>query len=276
MGGSDESLSELPPRAPGELKHAKDAQQRIEESLSAELEAGRRLQQISTQLIEAEGIEALYAFLLDAAMANLRADFASFHILHPERGELRLLAHRSSTPEAASFRGLVHPTSKSTCGLAMRTGRRAVASNVENCEFMAGGEDQRTYLQDGIHAVQTTPLFTRSGTLLGMFSTHWSEPHELTEADERTLDVVARQLADLIEHKRDEQTLRLMQQKLAAIHVHSPVAIALVRLPEGTIADVNPAWEKFFECPRGSQLHYGGYGGLAYDDHAQASCIAGL
>jgi PAS domain S-box-containing protein len=270
MDGSDKERPEPQPRATGDSAQSRGARQRSEESLSAELEAGRRLQQISTQLIEAEGIEALYSLILDAAMANLHADFASFHILHPERGELRLLGHRGFSPGAAQVRELVRPGSQNTCGVAMRTRKRAVASNVETCEFMAGSDDQRAYLQTGIRAVQTTPLFARAGTLLGMFSTHWREPHELTEADERTLDVVARQLADLIEHKKDEAALRLIQQKLAAIHVHSPVAIALIKLPEGTIADVNPAWEKFFECPREQAIGKTSVElGLACDPHAQ-------
>jgi hypothetical protein len=45
---------------------------------------------------------------------------------------------------------------------------------------MADGQDLELCLQTGIRAVQTTPLFSRSGALLGVFSTHWREPHELT------------------------------------------------------------------------------------------------
>ena len=237
-------------RASGLSSRTDSARQHGRESISAEQNAGRRLQQISTQLINDECIDELYSLILDAAMANLRADFASLHIWHPDGGELRLLGRRGFIPETTHFRDLVYPSPQNTCGIAMHTGKRAVASSIETCEFMAGSEDQRNYLQMGIRAVQTTPLFTRGGALLGMFSTHWREHHELTEADERTLDVLARQLADLIEHKKDEAALRLIQQKLAAIHVHSPVAISLISMPEGTIADVNPAWEKCFECPR--------------------------
>jgi GAF domain-containing protein len=72
---------------------------------------------------------------------------------------------------------------------------------------MADGQDLELCLQTGIRAVQTTPLFSRSGALLGVFSTHWREPHELTGTEMRTLDILARQFADLMERKRLEEAL---------------------------------------------------------------------
>lgn len=44
--------------------------------------------------------------------------------------------------------------------------------------------------------------------LLGAFSTHWREPHRLSEAKRRMLDVLARQAADLLERRRGESALR--------------------------------------------------------------------
>ena len=43
---------------------------------------------------------------------------------------------------------------------------------------MAGSEDLETYRQTGIRAVQSTPLVSRAGRLLGMISTHWRNPHQ--------------------------------------------------------------------------------------------------
>src|SRR6185437_10483019 len=71
-----------------------------------------------------------------------------------------------------------------------------------------GTEDLKTYLQTGIRAVQTTPLISRSGRVIGMISTHWREPHEPPETDLQRLDVLARQAADLIERAQAEAALR--------------------------------------------------------------------
>jgi len=80
--------------------------------------------------------------------------------------------------------------------------------DIEACDFMAGTPDLDAYRRSGIRAVQSTPLVSRSGRLLGMISTHWREPHQPTERALRPLDVLARQAADLIERSQIEAALR--------------------------------------------------------------------
>jgi PAS domain S-box-containing protein len=193
-----------------ERQRAAASLRRSERSLAAELDAAQRLHEVSTQLIQADDIEALYARILDTAAAILHSDFASLQMLHPEAGHggaLRLLGYRGFSPEAAALWEWVTPASQSTCGEALRTGRRVLVTDVHACDFLAGTDGLRAYLQTGIRAVQTTPLFSRTGALLGMISTHWREPHEPAASELRALDVLARQAADLIERKRSEDAL---------------------------------------------------------------------
>jgi signal transduction histidine kinase len=182
-----------------------------EEQLEAELRDSRLLQEISAQLIQEQNVAALYEKIIDAAVAIMRSQFASMQMLYPERGEggeLLLLAFRGFNPQAAKFWEWVRADSESTCGVALRSGQRVIAADVERCDFMAGTADLATYLQTGIRAVQTTPLFSRDGQLVGMISTHWREPHQPSERDLRLLDILARQAADLIERRRTEEVLR--------------------------------------------------------------------
>src|SRR5262249_822967 len=65
-----------------------------------------------------------------------------------------------------------------------------------------------------IRATQSTPLVSRSGQLLGMISTLCREPHQPTERTLRSLDVLARQAADLIERVQVETALRESEQRL--------------------------------------------------------------
>ena len=57
-------------------------------------------------------------------------------------------------------------------------------------------------------AVQSTPLITRAGRMLGMFSTHYRTPHRPTPGEIHLLDLVARQAADAIEHAQAKAALR--------------------------------------------------------------------
>jgi PAS domain S-box-containing protein len=192
-------------------KRAEKELRQSQQSLAAELDTARRLHQVSTQLIQADRIEALYEQILDTAVMIMQSDFASIQMLYPERGtvgELLLLGYRGFTPEAARFWKWVRPDSESSCGKALRTRQRVIVPDIQHCEFLAGSADQETYLQTGIHAVQTTPLISRSGTLQGMISTHWRVPHEPTADELRSFDVLARQAADLIDRTRAEGTLR--------------------------------------------------------------------
>ena len=172
-----------------------------------QMEAGdsQLLQRLSSQLVHEENMETLYEKILDAAVEIMGSQYASMQMLYPERGaggELRLLAFRGFNPQAANFWKWVRADSESTCGAALRTGQRVIAPDVLKCEFMAGSEDLATYLQTGIRAVQTTPLLSRTGKVVGMISTHWSSPHQPSERDLRLLDVIARQAADLIDRNQ--------------------------------------------------------------------------
>jgi PAS domain S-box-containing protein len=200
-----------------ELEDANEALRRSARVLATELDAAQRLQHIATQLVNTDGIEALYEQILDTAMAILHSDFASIQMFFPERGrtgELRLLGSRGFSAEAARRWEWVRPATQTTCGEALRTRQRVAVPYVRDCDFMAGSDDLDGYLRAGIRAVQSTPLVSRSGVLLGMLSTHWREPHELTASELRALDVLARLAADLIERSRAEEELRESEERL--------------------------------------------------------------
>ncbi len=184
---------------------------RTEQLLAEELEATQWLHNLSTEMVQSDDIDALYQRIMDTAVSIMDSQYASMQMLYPERGkggELRLLAFRGFNPETAKFWEWVRADSPCACGEALRVGKRVVVADVEKCEFMAGTPDQKTALQTGIHAVQSTPLVSREGKLLGMISTHWREPHQPSERDLRLFDILARQAADLIERKQAEDALR--------------------------------------------------------------------
>lgn len=167
-----------------------------------------QLHEISTLLIQEDDLDTLYSRILDAAASLMSSAMASMQLFDPERNELRLLAWKGFHPQSAIFWERVHPDSRSTCGQALSTGCRVTVPDIETCDFMAGTADLDECRRSNIRAVQSTPLVSRRGQLLGMISTHWSEPHQPTERGLWRLDVLARQAADLIERSRIEAALR--------------------------------------------------------------------
>ena len=194
----------------------KEALRESQAQLQAELDDSKLLQSISAEIALEGNAEGLYGKLLDAVVAIMRAQFGSMQRYYPERGsegELRLLASRGFSPEAAEFWECVRADSGCTCGHALRTGRRAIVEDVETCAFMAGTLDRDALLKAGMRAAQSTPLISRSGVLVGMISTYWDRPHQPTERELRLLDIIARQAADLIERKMAEQELRENEER---------------------------------------------------------------
>lgn len=111
-----------------------------------------------------------------------------------------------------------------------------------------GPEDLDAYRKSGIRGVQSTPLMSRSGQLLGMISTHWREPHRPPEKAFQPLDVLARQAADLIERARIDAALRVSEERsqwLASIVESSDDAIISTDL-EGLITSWNKSAERIF------------------------------
>ena len=200
-----------------ELQEVNEALRQSQQMLASELDAAQRLQHVATQLVNVRGTGAVYDQILDTAIAILHADFASIQEFYPERGkngELRLLGHRGFSQDAVKLWEWVDPGTGTTCGEALRTGQRVVVQDVRTCDFLAGTPHVDAYASAGIRAVQSTPLASRSGASLGMVSTHWREPHPLTASELRSLDVLARLAADLIERSRGEEKLRESEQRL--------------------------------------------------------------
>ena len=178
------------------------------------------LQQVATQLITASGTKALYDRILDSAMKIVNAEFASIQMLQPRGAtrELKLLGHRGFNAEAEKEWEWVGAGKPSTCGQALVIGKRVAVFDIHTCEFMAGTKEMETYAAAGIRSVQSAPLLSRSGAVLGMLSTHWRQPHELSISETRGLDILARLAAEVIERANADEALWENQQRLASIY----------------------------------------------------------
>lgn len=194
-------------------KRAEESLRRSQLMLVDHLLAARKLQQTSTQLIEAGDIDALYELILDAASAIMRSDFATMQRVDDANSELVLLGYRGfSADAAAAWQCVPFASASTTCAMAMRTGRRSIAEDFLTTEFMAGTPDLENLLSAALRSAQSTPLQTRDGRMVGVISTHWRKPHAPSRRELANLDVLARQAADLIERTRaEEQRAQLLE-----------------------------------------------------------------
>lgn len=221
--------------------------QQQDSELESELNATRTLQALSVAIAHEVDLAGVYEKLVDAAMLIMRADFASmqeYHANRGPRGELHLLAYRGFSPAAAELWSWVHANSACTCGIAYRTLTRVIMPDVEQADFLRGTADLEGYRETGIRAIQSTPLISRSGQLVGMISTHWKVPHQASERDLRLFDILARQAADLIERKFYEEDLRRREERSRAL-TQLLTDVPWEARADGAFESLQPAWENF-------------------------------
>src|SRR6201999_153838 len=95
---------------------------------------------------------ALCAKIVDAIAVVMRSDFATMQMFDPDKGELHLLASRGLSPQGEKVWEWVGYETDSTCGQALRTGKRAIATNVETSDFLAGSTGMAALLNAGIQS----------------------------------------------------------------------------------------------------------------------------
>ncbi|GAB3767232.1 hypothetical protein GCM10028796_28140 [Ramlibacter monticola] len=190
-----------------------------EARLVAELSGARTLQRLSTRLVGEQGADTLFEPILEAATELMAADAASLQLLDPGGERLLLLGARKLHPASCAWWQQVDAGSASARGQSLRSGSRAIVEDVEDVEdverdpLMAGSRDLEEYRRSGLRAVQSTPLLSRSGRPIGLLSTHWREPRRAADMDFDLFDLLARQLADLVERAQSERALRVSEEK---------------------------------------------------------------
>jgi PAS domain-containing protein len=214
---------------------------RHDELLGQESEATRTLQQISTELIQQEDPASLYERVLDGAITIMHSDMASMQSVDERRDALQMLAVRGFGPEFANGFEWNGSDAVTSCNVARRSGQRVIVPDVETCDFIAGTPALEDYRKTGIRAVQSKPLLSRSGHVIGVISTYWRRPHTPAENDLRRLDILARQAADLIERKQGEE----VKSRLASIVASSDDAIISMDL-DGIITTWNQGAQHLF------------------------------
>jgi len=165
-------------------------------------------------LLEAGDLESLYGKSIEVAAELLAADCATLQTRVPERVQLRLAAARGLPPEAAAFWERVDAGSSSACGQAWSRGERVLITDVERDSPLAGTEDLRQMRLCGIRAVQSTPLLSRGGALLGVLSTYWRRVYHPSRDMLLLMDALAGQVVRLIERALIEEAQRATEAGL--------------------------------------------------------------
>lgn len=206
----NEALSELS----RELVASRQALLMLKDELAAELAAMNQLHELSTRLLGTTELRPFLEEVLDATIALQNADLGCVQLYNPRNQTLEIVAHRGLRPESLDILRSVHDDG-SICGRALLRRERVI---VEDVLSDPGFEPDRTMaISAGYRAVQSTPLFGRSGEPLGIISTYFLQSHGPSQRELRLTDLYARQAADMIERQRVEESLRHAQARTESV-----------------------------------------------------------
>lgn len=151
--------------------------------------------------------------ILDVAIEIMGSDFATMQLYDNRRHGLRLVTNRGFPDFFAEQFAWVFPDSGTSCAQVLKTHRRVVIGDIDNCDLVIGTREN--FRSAGIFAMQSTPLLHTDGHLIGMCSTHWRQPHRPNRAQLRLFDVWSRQLTDVL--LQDDEVSRLLHDALTQI-----------------------------------------------------------
>jgi PAS domain-containing protein len=222
---------------------------RAEAGLAADLAALTRMHALSGRLLEAGGLQPLLQEIMDTAVTIMGAARGILQLL--EGDSLRIVAHHGHQQRFLEFFASAENRA-SVCGEALQRGQRVVVPDIEESSLFAGTPSLAVLREAGVRAVQSTPMVSRAGTLLGILTTHWGIPHSPDEHDLWRIDLLARQAADLVGHAEAEASLRRSEEWYRTLFntlIEGFCIIEVVFDAEGKPVDyrfleVNPAFER--------------------------------
>ena len=131
--------------------------------------------------------------ILDDVIALHGSEFGNIQLA---AGDALLIAAQRGffRPFLTTFRQ-VRADDDSACGRAIRQREQIVIHDIEADDAYA--PFRKIAAEAGYRAVQSTPLFASSGTLLGVVSTHFTRPHTPTPIEMQTLREYATAASDL-------------------------------------------------------------------------------
>jgi PAS domain S-box-containing protein len=199
-----------------ERKRAEDSLRESEARLAREVEALASLQKLAMLSANEADLTPILGEIVDVAMSVSSADFGTIQLLDPKSSDLRIVGQRGFPQWWLDFWDRTC-NGQGVCGTALERGERVIVEDVEESPIFLGTPALEIQRRAGVRAVQSTPLFSRSGKPLGMFSTHYKKTQRPDTRALSLLDLLARQAADIIERAQMEASLRESEDRFRAL-----------------------------------------------------------
>jgi PAS domain S-box-containing protein len=214
-------------------KKAEEGLRQSEGQLAKERTMLARLHEVGSRLWLKRDLRQALDEILAGAIELLGADMGAIRIFDATQGVLKIGAHRGFGQEFLDFFREVSAADDSACGRVLRSGERMVIEDVEADTLYASFHPIAHAA--GYRAVQSTPIISREGALLGTLATHFRSAHKPTQQDLHLLDLYVHQAAEIIERYKAEDALRESEERLRLTQLRTGIGIWDLNLRTGKL-----------------------------------------
>jgi PAS domain S-box-containing protein len=185
-----------------ERRQAAEALRESQARLAKEVDAMAQLHRLVIRSVNEADLVPILGEIVDVAIGTSGADFGTIQLLEKKTSDLRIVGQRGFPEWWLSFWDKASK-GRGVFGTALERGERVIVEDVEQSPIFAGTPGLEMQLRAGVRAFQTTPLFSRSGSPLGTFSTYYKKPQRPDKRALQLLDLLAWQAAGIIERAKD-------------------------------------------------------------------------
>jgi two-component system CheB/CheR fusion protein len=217
-------------------KQAEQELRAVKDELATELAVMTQLHELGTRLLSSSDMQPLLEEILDAAIELQRADFGSIQLCDRGADRLVVVVQRGLAPETIAYLDSLRDP-QAVCGGGLRRERIVIEDVATDPAY----EVHRQMAQRaGYRAVQSTPLFDRTGAFVGILATYFRHPHRPGGRVSRLTDLYARQAAEIVGLNVAEEKVRASEDRYRLIFESTrDFAILTVDL-SGRITSWNP------------------------------------
>ncbi len=184
----------------------KQEAQRARQAIEAELKGMTRLHEVASRLLAAPDLRSALEEILVATCAMMNSRMGNVQIHDSRAQTLTIAAQQGFSQDFLDQLGVVKRDTPSACSAAMNSGSRVIVEDVNEDESFR--PLRGIAAAAGFRSLQSTPLLSRTGALLGVLSTHWSHPHHPSEHALYMLDLYAREAADILDRIQTAEQLQ--------------------------------------------------------------------
>jgi PAS domain S-box-containing protein len=198
-----------------ETRRASEKIQALNERLTDDVKALERLQQIRTRLMDSRDLKARLTEILAAAADLTGTDKGNIQLYDAETKHLRVEVHQGFGDRFV--KQLEDRGSAAVYDVAVHKMERMTWEDLVMEPSLQGTKDLEVFRGEGIRAIQSTPLVSLNGRLLGLLNMHFRFPLRPTYQHLHHLDLLARMAADFIERWESDQALRTSEKRLQRV-----------------------------------------------------------